>query len=873
MRPEERYVGPYALYRPIGQGGMGEVWEAEHVLERQRVALKLMKSELARSSSYQDAFRKEVHAVASLRHANIVQVFDHGVLRQPVQGVADEGAAWLAMELLEGASLSRYRLQLSFPQLAHVLLELLSALAHSHARGLVHRDLKLGNVMVVDGRSVLLDFGLAHSVEEGQVQGAIIGTATYMAPEQLAGRELDYGPWTDLYALGCMTWALCTGSTPFRLADVEARKHLGRPLPDFHSQHEVPPGLLDWLRRLLAQDHGERFQRAADAALALRELLGESGRRRVPETWPQQPERPAARLSLFGLRELPVVGRGREQKLLWEALRRGRGAVLVQGPAGSGKTHLVRWLTRLADELGLVEVFQVREGGLTEAVRRHLRVELGSFQSEGARHRAVLRELQRRERPVLVWLEDIHADADAVAFGMLAAKELLVLATSRELPADRAPAVDALMELPGARRIELGPLPPGFRPRLVQEVLGLEPQLAAQVEAQTGAMPLFVVELVGEWVRSGLLVAGEGGYRLRPGAALPADLHDVWIRRVERALHGCGELERKALFVAAVMGLRVERERWSRAADGAGWWVSPRLVGRLLESGLMEADRSGQVLSWVHALLRDSLVRQARLEEQLDACHRACLPVSEAVELGRHLLALGRPEEALTPLLEGAWELVVHSEYLRAEQALALREHAVGELGLQDRRAVKGWIMQARVARRRKRAVRAAAWARRAAAAARWPDLHCQALRELVRVHRGAGELDEAVACAREAVTQAQLSEDVLALAWARRDLGELTSEEEVLRLALAAFEEADEAYGAGTAALHLGELDRARDHFRTALKRQEPAWSWVGLGDVAAREGDLSSARSHYDRAVRRFEEIGGPGLSEARERRAGLG
>ena len=398
--------------------------------------------------------------------------------------------------------------------------------------------------------------------------------------------------------------------------------------------------------------------------------------------------------------------------------------------------------------------------------------------------------------------------------------------------------------------------------------LGLEPDLAAAVEAQTDAMPLFVVELIREWVRSGLIVGSDRGYRLRDGAQVPEDLHSVWLRRIGRALRGLDRSEHRATELAGVLGLRFSRAQWSEAAQGAGWWASARLLGRLQEAGLLETDRTGQQLAWVHALLRDSLIRHARQSGRLKGCHEACLPVSEGVELGQHLLALDRHEEALEPLLEGAWKLVVDSEYLRAERALTMREVAVGRLGLKDRRAVEGWVMQARVARRRQRHDRARTWAYKAARGAQWPDLRCQALRELVRVHQRKGEVDKALAAAQEAVLAAGKAQDRLALAWARRDLGLMTGEVEVLAEALRVFEDEDEVFGAATVALKLGRLELAEQRFRQALERQEPAWSWVGLGDVAARQGDSVTAEAHYLRAVRRFEEIGGPGLDEARHR-----
>lgn len=276
-------LGSYELLSPLAKGAMGEVWRARHRLSDTTLAVKCLREtpdEWARA-----AFDTEVRATAGLHHPGIVMVLDHGevdvVAADASGGRLPAGSPYLVMELVDGQPLQAHVGRLAWPVIRDVLLQLLGALAHSHARGVIHRDLKPGNVLVSatsDGRlrTRITDFGLAQAVDQsGKHQRIVAGTPAYMAPEQLSGDWRDQGGWTDLYSLGCLGWALATSAPPFgrkRPFAQFCQDHLHRPPPIFEPQVEVPEAFEKWLRRLLEKLPGERYSRAADAADALRGL-------------------------------------------------------------------------------------------------------------------------------------------------------------------------------------------------------------------------------------------------------------------------------------------------------------------------------------------------------------------------------------------------------------------------------------------------------------------------------------------------------------------------------------------------------------------------------------------------------------------------
>ncbi len=286
-------LGPFTLSKRIGIGGGGEVWNGTHNRQGVNVAVKVITADRARDPRYQAAFENEVRAVAGLDHPGIVTVLDYGIVdaqaEKRSEGRIVSGAPYLAMELAERGSLRASKLPASFEDLRLWLLWLLDILGHAHAQGVIHRDLKPGNVLVfaqpavpgdADGASRLrlTDFGLAHATDGGSVLKGTAGTPIFMAPEQFRGRWREFGPPTDLYALGCMAYTLSAGHTPFTARDISdlMQAHLSEHPPPLSARFPVPEGFEGWLRRLMHKRPERRFQRAADAAHAL-VSLGEPG--------------------------------------------------------------------------------------------------------------------------------------------------------------------------------------------------------------------------------------------------------------------------------------------------------------------------------------------------------------------------------------------------------------------------------------------------------------------------------------------------------------------------------------------------------------------------------------------------------------------
>jgi serine/threonine protein kinase/tetratricopeptide (TPR) repeat protein len=275
-------LGPFDLKFALGRGGMGVVWAGMHRVQQVPVAVKFLT--VGKTASLRAAFRNEVRAVAGLDHPHIVMVYDFGEVDEAVEraseGAFTKGTPYLAMELADRGSLNRVRGRMRWYQVREVLLSLLDGLAHAHARGVIHRDIKPGNVLIGEGRAgvKLTDFGLAHAVER-EIEQRVnedfrAGTPAYMAPEQFHGSWRDYGPWTDLYALGCLTYSVVTGRPPFDSRDPHEtmRLHLSGAVPPLRAPMAVADGFEEWLRRLLRKDPAHRFQRAADAAWALEQL-------------------------------------------------------------------------------------------------------------------------------------------------------------------------------------------------------------------------------------------------------------------------------------------------------------------------------------------------------------------------------------------------------------------------------------------------------------------------------------------------------------------------------------------------------------------------------------------------------------------------
>jgi len=255
----------YRLREQIGRGGMGVVWRARDERLGRDVALKVLHPWVADDAELRERFEREAAALARLEHPNLVRLYD--VLES-------DGQTVLVMELVEGDSLDaviRGR-ALGWDDARRYGAPVAAALAHAHARGVVHRDLTPANVLVErgTGRVVVTDFGLARlarSSRSAPISGVLAGTPEYWAPEQAAGG--DTGPATDLYALGCMLFRLLSGRMPFegedRLATGLRRAH--EPAPSLAAADAgVPPEAVALVDRLLAHDPSRRGSAAGTAS-------------------------------------------------------------------------------------------------------------------------------------------------------------------------------------------------------------------------------------------------------------------------------------------------------------------------------------------------------------------------------------------------------------------------------------------------------------------------------------------------------------------------------------------------------------------------------------------------------------------------------
>ncbi len=259
--------GRYRLLEEVARGGMAQVWAAEDPVLRRRVAVKILDPTLADDETVHRRFRHEAVAAARLAHPGIVATYDTG---------EDHGVAYIVMEFVEGTTLRRLldaRKRLDVDETADIGAQVADALAHAHARGLVHRDVKPGNVLVEpDGRVKVTDFGIAKAAGSSELTraGAVVGTARYLAPEQVSAEPVDER--TDIYALGLVLYEMLCGNTPFdgesEIANAVARLH-AVPVPVGLARPEVPRAVQEVIARCLAREPDDRPGSAREVRDAL----------------------------------------------------------------------------------------------------------------------------------------------------------------------------------------------------------------------------------------------------------------------------------------------------------------------------------------------------------------------------------------------------------------------------------------------------------------------------------------------------------------------------------------------------------------------------------------------------------------------------
>jgi len=265
--------GRYRLQRLIATGGMGQVWEAVDSRLGRRVAVKVLKAEFSQDSEFIERFRVEARTTAMLNHPGIASVHDYGETQMDGEG----RTAYLVMELVNGEPLNSVLKRTGRLSLRHTL-DMLEqtgrALQVAHAAGLVHRDVKPGNILITPtGQVKITDFGIAKAVDAAPVTqtGMVMGTAQYIAPEQALGH--DATPSSDVYALGVVGYEAISGKRPFTGdgALTVAMKHIKEPPPPLPS--DLPPNVRELIEITLVKNPGMRYRSGgpfADAVAAVR---------------------------------------------------------------------------------------------------------------------------------------------------------------------------------------------------------------------------------------------------------------------------------------------------------------------------------------------------------------------------------------------------------------------------------------------------------------------------------------------------------------------------------------------------------------------------------------------------------------------------
>jgi len=599
--------GRYTVKKFLGEGGKKKVYLAYDTLLDRDVAFALIKTEKLDDASRVRVSR-EAKAMGKLGdHPNIVTIYDLGQERDQPYVVLPLMPGGDIEGLIEKAPEHR----LPIEQALKIIREVCKGLEHAHTKGIIHRDIKPGNVWLSgDGTAKIGDFGLALAVDVSRLtgEGMMVGTYYYMPPEQAMGGEVT--PRADLYSMGAMLYEMVTGRPPFMGDDTVAiiGQHINTPpvSPNWH-RPDLPPPLAALIMRLLEKDPQKRPGTAKEV-LAVIEAI-EAGK--------------AAELSAEAskvLAESPLYRRvfvGREAELrqlqsAFDGAMSGRGALMmVVGEPGIGKTALTEQLaTYVSLRNGRVLVGHCYEEGslslpylaFVEALRAYaqacdvnlLREELGSGASDVARIVSEIRERLRIEprpkgdpgeeryrllqavsdflgsaavaKPLLIVLEDLHS-ADRGTLEMLehvarnlGDKRMLLVGTYRDIEVDRTHPLSAalaeLRRLPHFGRVLLRGLNADEVKRMLSGIAGQDVPwgLAEAVHRQTEGNPLFVQEVVRYLAEEGIIERKEGRWRAKSDTPvemrIPDGLRDV----IGKRLSGLSESCNKVLSVAAVIG-------------------------------------------------------------------------------------------------------------------------------------------------------------------------------------------------------------------------------------------------------------------------------------------------------------------------------
>ena len=580
----------YVLKDMLGAGGMGTVHRAYDRLTGQTVAVKTLNIPIefldfmskASSSNLMVSLANEFEVAASLRHPHIVSILDYGFSGQ---------SPYLVMELLENAeSLVSYARGRPLSEQVDLLMQTLEALAYLHRRGVIHRDLKPDNILVVDGQVKLLDFGLSVI---GQQATEVEGTFNYIAPEVLRGEEIT--PAIDLYAIGAIAYELWAGDVPFRDGALDKLMDYIMHQPADLAQIDVNSELAAIVERLLAKHPRERYDNAIETRNAFATALS-------------LPIQESAAVRESYLQAATFVGREAELGQLTDALSRasdGQGSIwLVGGESGVGKSRLLDELRTQALVQGtqVLRGQAVAEGGLAYQLWRDilrrlvLSTELSDLEAgvlqemvpdiaqllgreipplpqlEGDAQQQRLRltivdVLKRQKQPTLLLLEDLHwtrESFDPLKTLTVFATEmkLLVVGTYRD---DEAP--DLFQQLDGASHLKLERLDTAAIKTLSASILGqsgIRFEVVNLLEQETEGNVFFLVEVI----RALAEVAGglsDIGHMTLPSSVFAGGIQQVIQQRLDKV----PQRHRDLLTLAAIAGRQLDLKVLDALNSGA----------------------------------------------------------------------------------------------------------------------------------------------------------------------------------------------------------------------------------------------------------------------------------------------------------------
>jgi predicted ATPase/predicted Ser/Thr protein kinase len=678
----------YQIESELGKGGMGVVYKARDTLLNRAVAIKFLNT-AGVGTEGKSRLLQEARATAQLNHPNIVSIYDVGEAGD---------SSFIVMELVKGDTLRKTEK----PVLLEALLmarQICLALEHAHSNGIIHRDLKLENIVITNTQTLkLMDFGLARTADDVRMteEGGITGTLAYLAPELIQGDPASIQ--SDLYAFGVILYELFAGQSPFQgTINVILAQHLqGKVAPPSKHNADIPTWLDDLILRLLSKRPEERPASAKDVLLVLEQSSAA----------PAADENP----SLLGrIVRGKLAGRERElaeANLCWQRMIAGEGqALLVSGEPGVGKTRFTKEITTQAKSSGAIVLSGecYAEGGtpyapiaqviqqaftlapdLPEALPAYIFANLLSLapalriqyadnlpmvnQSEPEQIYDSVVELCMRlalDAPLVLFVDDLHwADAGTLALLRHLARRsqknklrLLIMATYREVELGEARALhEVLLDLNRERlatRIKIARLSKEWTGDMLALMFAEEiaPEFLDSIFQETEGNPFFIEEVCKSLVETGKLVFADGRWN-RPNMneiEIPQSLRLV----IEARMSRLSALAQEALAMAATIGREFDFETLLRSSDQSEDALIESLEAAARAQIIEEIKGKGaERYSFVHALIPSTLYegvsgrRRKRAHERIANAIEALRP-NDFDGLAYHFAAADNAEKTV----------------------------------------------------------------------------------------------------------------------------------------------------------------------------------------------------------------------------------